>query len=326
MKNDLIGLTVVLCAASLTASAEEFSWGSVTFQPRAYAGYADYSLKSGDFDATYIDSNGDIMEGYSGRRTLALDLFQHDKITINGLIWGIGGTVASGQFFSDFYYQSTLNDTVHSSDNVQGDNGGIPYDLYLGSVDAQHSDWAISLGYMINSQWSVFAGYKSGSTGWNQYLQYNVRSVENTSLISNGTLGASFDQDGPFLGASFSYPIAPGILTLKAAYAYLDGTYKWNYIQHIYAPYSGSNGQIDAVQKVDLDGNSNAFSLGMAWTQLLADNLGLSIGVNYHKYNFNMSGQSSIVEANVPYAKGDINSGSMTEELLTLTASLFYQF
>ena len=52
MKNDLIGLTVVLCAASLTASAEEFSWGSVTFQPRAYAGYADYSLKSGDFDAT----------------------------------------------------------------------------------------------------------------------------------------------------------------------------------------------------------------------------------------------------------------------------------
>ena len=34
MKNSLIGSVIVLSATSLTASAEEFSWGNVTFQPQ----------------------------------------------------------------------------------------------------------------------------------------------------------------------------------------------------------------------------------------------------------------------------------------------------
>lgn len=323
MKHNLIGSVITLSVLSLPALAEEFSWGNVTFQPRVYGGYANYMLESGSFNSIYRDIGGNILEEFSGNGTLNFDLFNNDKLKINGPIFGIGATVASGQFFGDFYYQSTLNETAYSGIDTQGINGNIPYNLYRGDVDAQHDDWAISLGYMITSQWSIFGGYKSGNTEWNQPFRYNTQ--KDSTLISDGNLDANFDQDGPFLGTSYSFPIGPGVLTLKAAYAYLDGTYKWNYDQYVYPPFSG-NDPYNSIQKVKLDGNSNAFSLGISWTQSLANNLGLSIGANYHRYKFDMSGTGSIAAQNVDYASGEINSGSLTEDLFTLTASLFYQF
>ena len=49
-----------------------------------------------------------------------------------------------------------------------------------------------------------------------------------SDLTSNGKLNGEFDQDGPFIGTSYTFLLGPGALTLKAAYAYLDGTYDWN--------------------------------------------------------------------------------------------------
>ncbi len=327
MKTILMSSVVVLSMASLAAAAEEmsssFSWGDVTFQPRVYAGYADYELKSGSFDSIYKDPNGSIIS--QGNTPLSLDLFKHEKIKIDGPIFGIGVTVASGQFFGDFYYQSTLDEKAYSSADQQGIRGGVPYNLYLSNVDAQHADWAISIGYLLNEQWSVFAGYKSGGTDWDQSFRYNVRSIENSSLISSGSLDGKFDQDGPFLGTSYSFLIGPGTLTFKAAYAYLDGTYKWNYNQEVYPPFSG-NEPFNIIQRVKLDGNSNAFSLGISWTQSLADNLGISIGANYHQYKFSMSGSSNVDSQNTSYQDAQISGGDLTEELFTMTASLFYRF
>lgn len=322
MKKSLMSFAVVLSTTSLSVAAEEFSWGNVTFQPRVNAGYADYMLESGSFNSIYKDINGNIINSGNGPLNLDID---HDELKIDGLILGIGGTVVSGQFFGDFYYQSTLQETAYSSTDEQGVNGDIPYNQYQGDVNAQHDDWAISLGYMINSQWSVFAGYKSGNTDWDQPFRINVRSENDNSLITDGNVDAKFEQDGPFLGTSYSFLIGPGALTLKAAYAYLDGTYKWNYDQVVYPPFSGKD-PYNSLQKVELDGNSNAFSLGISWMQPLANNLGFSIGVNYHKYEFDMSGTASVVAENVDYDNAEINGGSLTEELFTLNASLFYSF
>lgn len=295
MKTILIISAFILSFASLTASAEEtssgFSWGDVTFQPRAYIGYADYSLKSENF--TKLLGNGEIKESPIAIHT---DLVSGAELQFSGPIYGIGATVASGNFFSDLYYQSTPNDNAYSgyvNENI---------DSIIGSVNAKHYDWAISVGYMITEQWSIFAGYKSGVTNWDQTI---ARSDGNEAW--NG----EFKQDGPFLGVSYSLQIEPGILSFRAAYAYLDGKFERN---------------ISGIRQdeLKLDGNSNAYSLGLSWTQSLTDNLGLSIGANYQNYDFNLSGgrqSSNSNEGNVT-----IKNGSMTETLFTFTAAIIYRF
>ena len=314
MKTCLAGsIILVLGATSLTASAEEFSWGSVTFQPRAYVGYANYSLESGTF--TYVEEGADPIRG-----TLQFDTTGHDKIDIKGPLFGIGATLASGRFFGDFYYQSTLNETVYSGREVEEE--GFVYND--GNVDAQHADWALSLGYLITDQWSVFAGYKSGSTDWDQSFQGRPLEPDPDVTNTQGNLSGQFDQDGPFLGVSYSVPVGPGALTFKAAYAYLDGTVKWDYRE---AAFNGGTEPFATLKRrYNLDGNSNAYSLGVSWTQSVTDNFGYSIGANYHRYEFDMSGTSNGLLTGTPEESGQINNGTLTENMFTLTASAIYRF
>lgn len=288
MKTKLMSSVIVLSIASLAASAEEFSWGDAVFQPRVYVGYADYELKSGNF--TKIFENGEILE-----RPVVIDS-RNTKLQFSGPIFGIGATVASGAFFGDLYYQSTPNEEADAGyDDDLGNN--------IGAVNAQHDDWAISLGYMITEQWSVFAGYKSGNTEWDQIV---------TKINITERWDGRFEQDGPFIGVSYSLPIEPGVLTFRAAYAYLNGTFERNtYIV----------GR-DLNDNVKLDGNSNAYSLGLSWTQSLTENLGFSIGANYQNYDFDLSGGRQ----NSQSERINFNNGSMTETLFTLNASLIYRF
>ncbi|MBK8752102.1 MAG: hypothetical protein IPL99_10790 [Candidatus Competibacteraceae bacterium] len=87
MKVNLICSMVAMSAVSLSASAEEgFSWGDVTFQPRAYAGYADYSLKSSDFNLTIFDSKNQII--FEGKTPVTFNYSGSSKLQITGPILG----------------------------------------------------------------------------------------------------------------------------------------------------------------------------------------------------------------------------------------------
>lgn len=323
MKTALFCSMIVLGAMPLAASAEEvsssFSWGDVTFQPRVYAGYANYELKSSNFN--FIKENGETITRPIGFFWSPGDTNKEiSNIQFSGILGGIGGTIASGPFFGDFYYQSTLNETAYSSQEVAILDPKV--NINYGDGNAKHADWALSLGYMITDHWSVFAGYKSGNTEWDQTI------IEH-SYVQDATqkIDGSFEQNGPFLGASYSFQIGPGALTFRAAYAYLDGTEK----MAINAEADRGNSEYSEYLQHQLDGNSNAFSLGISWTQSLADNLGVSINANYHRYKFDLTGggQSSYQVENgtgktVPPI--DITGGSLTEDLFTLTASMFYRF
>jgi hypothetical protein len=317
MKTGLVGSMIVLGAASLTASAEEFSWGNVVVQPRAYVGYADYSLESGDM--TYIRKNAPPQT-----RPLQFDAYNNSKIDFNGPIFGLGATVAVDRFFGDVYYQSTLNETAYSGSERLDGSRPPPVIFNLGDVNAQHSDWALSLGYRMTDQWSVFAGYKSGKTDWDQSMRVNV--VPPISmLIQDGKFAVNFDQDGPFVGTSYSFLMGPGALTVKAAYAYLDGSYKSSFDSRVLG--AGGN-YIPLVQQFDWDGTSNAFSFGVSWTQSVTNNLGYSVGANYHHYQFDASGskQFTTTFGNQIADQGILEGGNLTEDLFTLTASLLYTF
>jgi hypothetical protein len=132
---------------------------------------------------------------------------------------------------------------------------------------------------------------------------------------------ASFEQDGPFLGTSYSFLIGPGALTVKAGYAYLDGNYKFKAIGN------REDGSFEREQ-LKAKGNSDAYSLGVSWTQSWDDQLGFSIGVNYHNYKFDLSGsaigqrQGSGPDTGTSEASG----GQLTEELFTVAVSLLYTF
>ena len=318
MKAKLICSMIAMSAASLTAAAEDFSWGNVTFQPRVYAGYANYMLESGDMT---LIPDGSTPE----TKPLEFALPDRSKIKITGPLGGLGATVAVKRFFGDIYYQSTLNETAYSDEQVtRPDNSKA----YYGSVDAQHSDWALSLGYRFTDQWSVFAGYKSGNTDWDQLVRID-RPDPDSRTIQNGSFAVKFDQDGPFVGTSYSFLIGPGVLTLKAAYAYLNGTYTSDFNSVCLPPNTNcTDGPVSILQQFNWGGNSNAFSIGASWTQAMTDNLGLSIGANYHQYKFDTDGTKSFTNylGGQKVGGGLLEGGNLTEELFTLTASLLYTF
>lgn len=333
MKTILMSSAVVLSMASLVAVAEEtstsFSWGNVTFQPRAYVGYADYELKSSSFNFV---RNGEVFRTAPiGFFLTSPDYSEVDKIQFSGVLGGIGGTIASGPFYGDFYYQSTANEVANSSQEElitypgNGYSYGYDYTSY-GDGNAKHADLALSLGYLITDRWSIFAGYKSGKTDWDQtnrrHHYFNDGFVSEV-FVDNKIYG-DFKQDGPFLGTAYSLPVGPGIITFRCAYAYLDGTEKMEIDQ----VYHFTEVNINNTLNHNLDGNSNAFSLGVSWTQPITNNLGTSVGINYHRYKFNLSGggQQAYSAGKPVDSPVEITGGSLTESLFTLTASLIYLF
>lgn len=312
MKKYFSYLFFVLGVSPIIALAEDFSSSDILFQPRAYMGYADYTLESGTM--TYTPEGEPSFE-----QPLEFDGYPHDKIDFNGFLWGLGATVAKGPIFADVYYQSTLDETVYSSGEQQLSPRQT---LNLGNVDAKHWDCSLSLGYQINPQWSVFAGYKSGKTDWDQVIRIN-ESPPQSVLQQQGNFAVKFEQDGPFIGTSYSFLIGLGALTLKGAYAYLDGSYTSNFNGSLFP----DRANVPITQNFSWDGDSNAFSFGVSWTQALTDNLGLSVGANYHRYKFDTSGAkefTSTVDGEV-VGRGRLDGGDLTEELFTLTASLVVQ-
>lgn len=331
MKTMILYSTITLGILPLAISAEEtksnFSWRDVTFQPRIYAGYADYKLNSGSFDFIPVSQT---------KTTKPIGFFQDpydgdiSNIHFSGFLGGVGGTIAYGRFFGDIYYQSTLNQESYS-----GQSTGPNPENYFNSGDgnAKHHDWAVSLGYMINDYWSIFAGYKSGKTTWDQQLQFNTR-IETPLYIDtvNTQIGGDFEQNGPFLGLSYTYPIGPGTLAFKVAYAYLDGTENLTIDSINYKLSNSAEEEVEQHLAHKLDGKSNAFSFGLSWNQSLSNNLGFTISANYHRYMFDLSGggnENSYTIVNGeknPYPFTNITNGSITESLFTLTATLLYRF
>ncbi|MER2557098.1 MAG: hypothetical protein ABTQ93_06430 [Candidatus Competibacter denitrificans] len=310
MKIYLSFLGIIFSAISLNAFAESFSWGNVIFQPRAYVGYADFTLKASEFaDFTYqnpIDGSQNKKESW------VLALPSVHKLQLHGPLLGIGGTVAIGSFFGDVYYQSTQNEETGDS-SLEED---ALFKTNYNSPKLEHKDWAFSLGYLLTEQWSIFVGYKSGDTEWRQTVQYTSPQVATYS--GNRNIGGKFEQEGPFIGTAYSWPVGPGLVTIRAAYAYLDGK------DQEYSDFIDSDG-VSESSAWHLDGNSDAYAIGLSWTQNMTENLGYSIGVNYHNYEFEMSGGIA-QNLKAGTTRATLKNISMTEELLTLSASVIYRF
>lgn len=315
----------VFIPAALAILGVTTSWAedALVFQPRLFGGMGNYSLASGDFDLKVTTVDGGTVRT---KGSATLDWYGNSKLQDVSPILGLGGTLGWGKFFGDIYYQSTALARSHGSAfGVTTFPDQSQLLAHFGEVDFRHEDWALSLGYALNSNWSLFGGYKGGKTQWDQQAtQQGFLPGATTPLFTEiDSLDGRFEQDGPFIGVAFSYPLGGGTLTLRGAYAYLDGEYAWKGQAK-----SAATGEVFQRSTIKLDGNSDGYSLGMSWTKQLEDNLGLSLGAAYHWYDFDMSGSGSAGLEGSPGGISDLqfSGGTLTERLFTATASLLYTF
>jgi len=334
MNKQLICLGAALLSP-LAAGAE-----GVVFQPRVFGGFMDYTLdtKGNNFDGirTEFDEVGNIVgETVFTDQTLVLtnlngkprEKFRNSSAPLLGL----GATVAYGQFFLDGYYQSTT--TVTGVDGASSSLSDVDFSFQqeLDDLDFQHYDYALSLGYSVAPNWSVFAGYKGGKTEWDQdYRDAFVDPFLSWNFTSE--VDGDFEQDGPFVGASYSFLVGSGALTFKAAYAYLDGDFKWRDKSGISGTFEGEDFSFAGEEVVKLNGNSDAFSFGISWTQSINENLGYSLGFSYQRYDFDVDGGGGgtrvLPGGLVPPTSSNlaVSKGTIEEDIAMLTAALTYRF
>ena len=158
-----------------------------------------------------------------------------------GLSYSAGATDVKGEVLSvgagltgvlgRFYSSLTAEHDVHTLSNT-------------GNVN--RSDAALSMGYGVGDNMSLFMGYKQG-----------VTKLDTPELRAKGL----------FIGAGAGLPTRYGVFSFSAAYADLGASYRDN---NLYA-YSG---------------NARGTSLNAAWHQNISNSLNYGISVVRHEYYY----------------------------------------
>ncbi len=291
----------------------------VSFQPRAVVGYGDYSLEAGRFDVDFLDDAGNVIAQQQGVLALDLNTSKSDsnKISIKAPMIGLGATVAFNNFYVDAYYQTLLRDQNGSSCidvtfagevECEGRAPASPeFRADFSDVRGKRDEYSVSVGYQFLERYSVFAGYRDGDMEWDQTRQ--------DSDAFKIEMDGSFELDGPFIGAAFSLPIEDaGALTVKLAYADLDGELST----------SETTSFPTGSRVVSYTGTSDAVSLGVAFTGAVSEQMGYSVGVDFHKFDFDMD-DGKFSSNGVPLTL-DFRKGSLEEQMVAFKLSMIYVF
>lgn len=128
------------------------------------------------------------------------------------------------------------------------------------SGDLERDDLSIAVGYQIEGGYSVFGGYKTGTTDMSQIIETDPQST------------ASFEADGVFIGAGYGQSINDTLhFGLNLAVALLDGVWE---IQG-----AGNTLEYDSDTTVGV-------SFGGTVTKLLTDNISLTGFLKFQSYSF----------------------------------------
>jgi hypothetical protein len=114
--------------------------------------------------------------------------------SVSYLKGGIGATVATGQLYFDAGYSGSLG--AKYDDGVVADQ------------DFLRNDLTLTVGYVLPNNFTVFGGYKSGTTEYTDWL-----SVDTTT---------KFEASGPYFGAGIGIPAGSGVLSFNGAIAILS--------------------------------------------------------------------------------------------------------
>jgi hypothetical protein len=219
------------------------------------------------------------------------------------------------RFFIDIEGQKSYagrDQSEFSNQNFLTAGGPFRSDTVLQTRANQDSEfdrveWSISVGLEVIDHLAVFAGYKNAQTS----LDTSLRGVLNgfdaqTGAINplfagpwTGRLDQRFDYDGPFIGATYYFPIQHGFLdgalSFNFAAAFMEGTVNLNFRDVVvntaagaipldFQSFSQTQGRGSFS---NLKGDNVGFSFGAAWRGLTQyTGLTYLLGVAGYRYEF----------------------------------------
>ena len=192
---------------------------------------------------------------------------------------GGGATAFIDRFYVDLYAQGAFS----GNDDLQ-EVQGRPQPPGL-TIDWDRAEYSAAVGYSITDNWSVFAGYR--------------RSDMEFDFSDTNTTFFDYENDGPFVGATYGLPITvnkwlDGTLAVNLAVARFDG--------EITSPGAGG---------LNVTGDTVGVTSGVVWIGNLleasgsgpfANGLNYTVGVDGYSYNFdqdNFQGEADEISETV---------------------------
>jgi hypothetical protein len=242
----------------------------------------------------------------------------------------LGGiTFFVDRFFIDFSAQKAFNgsdsDTLSRSftslENVLSQKRETSLD-----ADFDRTEYAISLGYAINEQIAVFAGYKRAKTefdsitGSGTFEQRGPLEPGEPALrkgIIETDANFDFKYDGPFVGVTYGLNVSKdflkGVLFFNFAAAFLNSKVESSVKSNLTFKPETKKEPIEFKTDFDIDGDTIGATFGINWRGIIKkglakqdDHLGYSININAYQYNFDAddSRKSDINETAVNFRVG----------------------
>lgn len=240
-----------------------------------------------------------------------------------------GGTLFVDRFFIDVYAQHAFTDsdddsrkesasaTVALTTEVfpgQAIDATVTSDVEGQSsfgVELDRTEWNISGGYSLTDHLAVYAGYKQADTNFDfagfggTFDVFTVTTVAPnppfpgvppivTVTPQSGTFTqdqeTDFEQDGPFVGATFGLPlnawIFDGLLAFNAAVAFLNGDITQrttNSIQTV----GGVSSPLVPNSTATVEGDTIGISLGLSWRGVTPiQGFSYLVSIDGQKYDF----------------------------------------
>ena len=156
--------------------------------------------------------------------------------------------------------------------------------------DASRDDLDLTLAYQINDRWSVFAGYKDGSTD----IDFKAREPNALGIIARQS--EAYEQRGPYLGASYTVRFErAGALSFSAAYADLRARNR--FLPNTDEPEDGEPLEFDDLAG-RVTGDTTGLSYALTWTIPLAGSMLFQtrLRLNDYQQDIRFGGQSFDVD------------------------------
>jgi hypothetical protein len=247
--------------------------------------------------------------------TLATSADTKIKVSTTLPLVGGGGTFFADRFFVDVYAQHAFsqsdsatqrqNIAVSLIDDPQASGSFFSRDTFRRDFDLERTEWAVSAGYVITNNFSLFAGYRRADTDFdiresgqlalddiNSTLTPPAQRVR-TDITSD--IKQEFEQDGPFVGFVFGEPlkqwIFDGVLSFDLAVAFLDGDVKQETrnVKFTHTVVDGRPVPDSTGDDTDLsiDGDAVGLNLGLHWRGFTPiKRLSYLIDIVGHQYDF----------------------------------------
>jgi hypothetical protein len=313
----IISVGMIICSLSLPLK----STFAVDFhiQPRLETGVTLYAIKIGalhEFTPTLPDdATGENLtqEEIEFKDTMA---FVGGGMTIflNRLFLDL-----SAQYCFDGNDDTQASYSIYQQDSGDGSSVFISSELLYNGKFNRH-DQAISLGYAITEQFSIFAGYKWAelqldTTFEGPYSYLNIDNYVNHGR-QTGEEHLKFKHEGPFVGVTHGWQVEwssryLGMLSMNLALAQLKC--KLNQEQNGNIRITSSNGteivpvDVPYTFKNDVSGDTLGLTLALGWYGVTPlEHVTYSVAISAYRYQFDLDepSYSNITESSVVFKVG----------------------